>query len=66
MSDNKNLIPESPKDDMMAIKPEGFVLVLNEKGAEWLKQQKPRPNQREEILKKAAKIGVTSYDITRK
>ncbi len=63
MSDNKNTTPES---DMMAIKPEGFVLALNEKGAEWLKQQKPVPNRREEIRKKAAKIGITSYDITRK
>lgn len=63
MSDTKNTHVES---DMMAIKPEGFVLVLNEKGAEWLKHQKPAPNQREEFRKKAAKIGITSYDITRK
>lgn len=63
MSNTKNNMPET---DMMAMKPEGFVLVLNEKGAEWLKQQKPMPNQREEFRKKAARIGITSYDITRK
>lgn len=58
MSDNKSLTPESPKDDMLAMKPEGFVLVLNEKGAEWLKQQKPRPNQREIIARRAAKLNI--------
>lgn len=63
MTNNKNDMPES---DMMAMKPEGFVLILNEKGAEWLKQQKPMPDQREFFRKKAAKIGITSYDITRK
>lgn len=38
----------------------------NEKGAEWLKQQKPRPNQREEIRRKAALLNITSFDVTKK
>jgi len=55
MPKEKNLPIES---DMTAMKPEGFVLVLNEKGAEWLKQQKPAPNQREEFRRKAAKLNI--------
>lgn len=63
MSDNKNLTPDENANAMMS---EGFVLVLNKKGAEWLKQQKSRPNQREEIRRKAALLRITSFDITKK
>lgn len=40
-------------------------IILNEKGAEWLKQLNPIPDQREFFAKRAAKIGIKSYNITR-
>ena len=40
-------------------------IILNEKGAEWLKQLKPMPDQREFFAKRAAKLGIKSYNITR-
>ena len=55
MTNNKKDMSES---DMMAMKPEGFVLILNEKGAEWLKQKKPLPDQREFFQKRAEKLNI--------
>ncbi len=48
------------RENVSAMKPKNFTLILNEKGGEWLKTVHTSPEQRQRIKRSAALLNVKS------